>query len=185
MRRKLMRRKFALLLAVLAVASTASAEVKDSAANGFTIASTFTAKGTPEEVYRKIVNVGEWWSSEHTFSGDAHNLTIDPRAGGCWCEKLAKVNGSVAHMQVATAWPGTILVLTGGLGPLQQMGASGAMTFKLSPADGGTKVDFVYVVSGYTPQGMNALAPVVDRVLMNAVSRLHSYIDTGAADAKK
>ena len=177
--------KVFLVAAIIAMACSAFADVKDSAANGFTVTSTFTTKSAPDEVYRKIVNVGDWWSSEHTFSGDAHNLSLDPRAGGCWCEKLPKANGSVAHMQVATAWPGVLLVLTGGLGPLQQMGASGAMTFKLSPAEGGTKVEFVYVVSGYAPQGMNSLAPVVDRVLMNGMARLASYINTGVTTPAK
>ena len=182
-----MKLKFIGVAVLLAVScSSAVAEVKDSAANGFTIATTFTAKGTPDEVYRKITNVGDWWNPEHTYSRNAHNLTLDARAGGCWCEKLPRLNGSVAHMKVATAWPGVLLVLTGGLGPLQQMGVSGAMTFKLSPADRGTKVEFTYAVTGYTPHGMNALAPVVDGVLMNAMSRLQSYIDTGTAgDAKK
>ena len=181
-----MKGKMILLMAVLTTTCTAVAEVKDSAANGFTITSSFTVKVSADQAYRKIVAVGNWWSSEHTYSGNAHNLTLDASAGGCWCEKLPKVNGSVAHMQVATAWPGMMLVMTGGLGPLQQLGASGAMTFKLSPAEGGTKVEFVYVASGYAPQGMNALAAPVDGVLMNAMARLRSYIDTGvAADPKK
>ncbi len=174
-----MSRTMVVLLALLCLAGTAIAEVKDQAANGFTIATTFTVKGAPDDVYRKITNVADWWSSAHTYSGDARNLTLDAKAGGCWCEKLPKANGSVEHMRVATAWPGTLLVLTGGLGPLQQMGVSGAMTFKLSPADGGTKIEFNYAVAGYAPPGMAALAPVVDRVLMDGLARLRSYVETG------
>lgn len=168
-----------LLFGIGLLSATCTAEVKDSSANGFTIATTFVAKGSPDEVYRKIVSVGESWSSEHSYSGDARNLTLDAKAGGCWCEKLPKVNGSVAHMQVATAWPGRLLLLTGGMGPLEQMGASGAMTFKLASAQEGTKVEFTYASSGYYPQGMNALAPTVDKVLMEAITRLRSYIQTG------
>lgn len=127
-----MKSKLKMLLAVTLLSTIALADIKDSAANGFTITSSFTAKGSPAEVYRKIASVGDWWNSEHTYSGDAHNLTLDARAGGCWCEKLAKSGGTVRHMQVETAWPGTLLVLSGGLGPLQQLGVSGAMTFKLT-----------------------------------------------------
>ena len=180
-----MKRILVVIAAVILTACTTVAEVKDSATNGFTIATTFTVKGTPGDVYRKIVNVAEWWKSEHTYSGNAHNLTLDARAGGCWCEKLTG-NGSVAHMQVATAFPGTMLVLTVVLGPLQPMGSSGAMTFNLSSAAEGTKVDFTYTVTGYSPRGMSTLAPVVDGVLMNAMARLQSYINTGVAnDAKQ
>ena len=164
---------------LLLFAMSAFAEVKDSAAGGFTIVHSFTVKGAPNEVYRKITLVGNWWSSDHTYSGDAHNLTLDAKAGGCWCERLPKTAGSVAHMQVATAWPGTLLVMTGGLGPLQSMGASGAMTFKLTAAGEDTKVEFTYVVSGYSPQGMSAIAPAVDGVLMGAMKRLQAYIETG------
>jgi hypothetical protein len=178
-------RLITLLIAIIVLSISSPAEVKDSAANGFTIVSTFTAKGSPSETYRKILAVADWWSSAHTFSGDAHNLTIDAKAGGCWCESLPKIGGSVAHMRVATAFPGTMLVMIGGLGPLQSMGASGAMTFKLSPAEGGTKVEFLYVVTGYHPQGMNSIASGVDSVLMEAVSRLHSYLDTGNPEPKK
>jgi hypothetical protein len=174
-----------LFFAVLAFSMSSFADVKDSGATGFTIVGSFTAKGTPDEVYHKIVAVGEWWSSDHTYSQDAHNLTLDAKGGGCWCEKLPKVGGSVVHMQVATAWPGMMLVLTGGLGPLQAMGASGAMTFKLTPAAEGTKVDFMYVVNGYNAQGMNAIATPVNGVLMEALARLHNYVDTGNAELRK
>lgn len=170
-----------LKLALLLILATLPvfADVKDSAANGFTITSSFTTRLSPAETYRKIVAVGDWWDSAHTYSSDAHNLTIDARAGGCWCEKVPKMNGSVMHMQVATVLPGSLLVLTGALGPLQQMGASGAMTFKLTPADGGTRVDFTYAATGYFPQGMNTLAPIVDKVLMEGIARLRNYIDLG------
>ena len=180
-----MKIKFLLPLFAIALTGTACADVKDSAANGFIITSSFTTTGSPEEVYRRIVVVGDWWSSDHTYSGDAHNMSLDLKAGGCWCEKLPKNGGSVMHMQVATAYPGAFLVLTGAIGPLQQMGASGAMTWKLAPAPGGTKVEFIYAVTGYHPQGMNSVAPMVDKVLMEAVSRLHSYVDTGNAAPKK
>ena len=179
-------RRLTLLAMLTLVTLSVSADVKDSGAAGFTIVSFFTVKGSPADTYRKIIAVGDWWSSDHTYSGDAHNLAIDARAGGCWCEKLPKSGGSVAHMQVASAMPGTMLVMTGGLGPLQSMGANGAMTFKLTAVDGGTKVDFMYVVNGYHPQGMAVLAAPVDSVLMDAISRLHNYLETGTpAPAKK
>ena len=75
---------------LLAFASAfASAEVLDSAANGFTVKTTLNIKAAPDEVYRKLVHdIGEWWNSAHTFSGDAHNLSIEDRLGGCFCEKL-------------------------------------------------------------------------------------------------
>lgn len=180
-----MRSRLLVFFVVMVGSTLALADIKDAGANGFTISNSFTTHGSPAEVYRKIAAVGDWWSAEHTYSGDAHNLTLDARAGGCWCEKLPKTGGSVMHMQVATAMPGALLVLTGALGPLQQMGTSGAMTFRLTPTSDGTKVDFTYAAAGYHPQGMNAIAPMVDKVLMEAVSRLRNYLDFGDPALKK
>ena len=178
-----MKRKLLVVLFAVAAAIAAPAEVKDAGANGFTITHSFTVKGTTNEVFAKVVAVGSWWSNEHTYSGDARNMALEARPGGCWCEKLP-AGGGVAHMHVATVIPGQLLVMSGGLGPLQQMGATGSMTFKLAQSAEGTTVTFTYAVSGYAPGGMNALAAPVDSVLMNAVGRLQSYIETGSA-AKK
>jgi hypothetical protein len=58
-------------------------EPLDMETSEFTVKISVTIHAAPEEVYQKLVhNVGEWWSSEHTFSGDAHNLTIDDKPMG-------------------------------------------------------------------------------------------------------
>ena len=85
-----------LLAAALALAPRlALSDVVDSSAAGFTVKTTVQIQAAPAEVYRKLVfNVGDWWNPQHTFSGDAHNLSIDDKADGCFCEKLAN-GGSV------------------------------------------------------------------------------------------
>src|SRR5919201_3470532 len=141
--------KFALGAVVCCVLTQALlfAEVTDSTANGFTIKITTSIHAAPADVYRRLLRVGEWWNSAHTFSGAAENLSIEERAGGCFCEKWP--NGGVRHMQVFFLQPGKMLRLYGGLGPLQGMAATGPMTFNLSPADGGTKLELTYTVTGY------------------------------------
>src|SRR5437764_12954737 len=144
-----------MLAAILCVAGPAMmAEVVDSSANGFTVKSTLTIKAAPDAVYRQIIHVGDWWDSAHTFSGDAHNLSIEEKPMGCWCEKLPQ-GGGVRHMEVVFLSPGKKLVLTGGLGPLQMMAVTGAMTFQLSASEGGTKLEVNYTVAGYLPTGLN------------------------------
>src|SRR5258708_1983944 len=105
---------------VMLVPAWASATVADSSAGGFTVKYSFTLKAAPADIYKKVVQVGEWWNSEHTYSGDAHNLTMEEKGGGCWCEKLPK-GGVVKHMEVLTLMPGSRIVLDGALGPLQSM----------------------------------------------------------------
>ena len=178
--------KFAILLALLIAVfqSDAGAEITDSAPNGFTYTQVLTIKATPEVVYRRLLEVGNWWDSAHTFSGDAHNLTMDARPMGCWCEKLSH-GGGVRHMEFVSVMPAKMLVLTGALGPLQSMAATGTMKFTLSPSGGDTKLDVTFSVGGYLPTGMNSLAAPVAGVLTQQFTRLKSYIETGSPEAKK
>ncbi len=99
------------------------AEVADSASNGFTLKTTIQIQAPPDTVYRRLIQVGDWWDPAHTFSGDAKNLSIDEKPTGCFCEKLAN-GGGVRHLEVVFLAPGKRLVLSGGLGPLQSMGAT-------------------------------------------------------------
>src|SRR5215469_13952703 len=102
---------------VITLSPAVRAEVKDSTPGGFTIKSTVTIHASPADVYRRLVGeIGNWWSSGHTFSGDAHNLAIEERPMGCFCEKLPN-QGGVRHMEVVFVAPGKTLGLIGGLGP--------------------------------------------------------------------
>ncbi len=163
----------------LLVPGRAPAAVADSSANGFTAELTLNIQAPSDEVYRKLVrNIGDWWDASHTFSANPHNLTIDDKPGGCFCEKLAS-GGGVRHMQVLYADPGKRLVLSGALGPMQTMAATGSMTIELTPSNGGTKLDVTYAVAGYLPAGMNTLAPIVDSVVAAQFTRLKNYAEHG------
>jgi uncharacterized protein YndB with AHSA1/START domain len=160
------------------------ADVTDSAPNGFTVKLAIAIQAPPQEVYSRLVhNVGDWWDPMHTFSGDAHNLSIDDKPMGCFCEKLPG-GGGARHLEVVYADPGKRLVLAGGLGPLQSMAATGSMTIQLAPAGDGTKLSVVYAVTGYFPAGMNTWAPPVDAVLRQQFSRLKNLIENGKAAPK-
>ncbi len=174
-----MKSKLMLSVIFCLIATTMMGEVVDSSANGFTVKTTVTIKAAPDAVYRQIIHVGDWWDSAHTFSGDAHNLSIEEKPMGCWCEKLPQ--GGVRHMEVVFLSPGKKLVMIGGIGPLQSMATTGSMTFQLSPAEGGTKLELTYAVAGYLGSGLNNLAAPVDGVLGQQVGRLKSFIETGKA----
>ena len=156
------------------------ADVVDSSAGGFVVKETITIQAAPQEVYKRIFRVGEWWSPQHTFSGDAHNLTIDDRPMGCWCEKLT--TGGARHMEVVLAAKGKALVLSGGMGPLQSMAVTGAMSFDFTPDKGGTKLDLTYAVGGYLAAGLNTLAGPVDGVLTAQMGRLKNFVELGRAE---
>lgn len=179
-----------LALPSLLLAGAAGAAVVDSADHGFTVHSAVEVAAAPGPIYITLVQqVGAWWDSEHTFSGDAANLTIDPRPGGCFCERLPD-GGGVLHLTVVYAAPGKLLRLRGGLGPLQGTSATGSLTFALSPVEGAegriaesrTRVELTYQVGGYLPGGLGGWAAGVDRVLGEQLGRLARYVETGSPE---
>ena len=169
-------RGLAPLTLALAVAGPAAAEVKSAAPNGFEVAATLVIAAPSDRVYSALGEIGRWWSSSHTLSRDSANLSLELRAGGCFCERL-KDRGSVAHMMVVYAAPGAGLRLRGALGPLQAEGVDGALSWTLKPAEGGTSITQSYVVGGYIRGGMEPWAPRVDRVLNEQLQRLKSFVE--------
>jgi hypothetical protein len=173
-------RKILLIAFLFSLTPLASrADVADSAANGFTIKIATVIRARPEEVYNRLIhNVGDWWSSEHTYSGDAHNLSIEDKVLGCFCEKFPG-GGGVRHMQVILIMPNKMLVMSGVLGPLQKFGTTGTMTFTLLPVHNDTRLEVTYAVGGYLNGGLNTWSDPVDKVLTEQVTRFRSYVETG------
>ena len=178
--------RYRLTLAVslfLAVAPLVRAEVVELSANTMKIKQVRTVNATPAKVWKAFLEVNHWWSSDHTFSGDAANLHLDARPGGCWCETLPD-GGGAQHLTVVYVAPNKRMTLSGGLGPLQTAGVAGALTFQIVPKGDSTEIDIIYSVGGYYTGGLNAVAPAVDGVLGEQLDRLQRLIETGSADAK-
>jgi hypothetical protein len=164
--------------------NTARPEVMDSAANGFTVKTTLMIAASPDDVYRRLIhNVGDWWDAEHSFSGDSHNLSIEEKPMGCFCEKLPN-QGSVRHMEVVFLAPGKAVGLSGALGPLLSIAEAGSMNIRFAAAEGGTKLDVTYAVTGYLAKGMNTWAAAVDAVVTQQFARLKAYAEKGDAGLK-
>lgn len=160
---------------VLFAAGAAQAEVKDADKTGFMVVQTVDIMAPPARVFQDLVAVGKWWDGAHSYSGNAQNMHIDARAGGCFCENTP--DGSVKHMEVVYVKKDAALRMKGGLGPLQTMG-DGALTFELAPKNAGTTVTLRYRVWGYDANGMNAIANAVDGVLAAQLARLKSQAET-------
>ncbi|MGZ3246961.1 MAG: SRPBCC family protein [Croceibacterium sp.] len=167
----------------LACAAPASADVTGQSANGFATAGTVTIAAAPDRVWAGLVQPGRWWDSEHSWSGNAANLTLDPRAGGCFCEALAD-GGSVEHMRVIYADPARQLRLSGALGPLQGEALAATLSIKLEKAGEGTRLSWSYKVGGYTDLPIAQIAPAVDGVVSAQFVRLRHLVETGAPQAK-
>lgn len=168
------------IVAILAAAIAATnAEVIETSDAGFLVKNEAQIAGTPLEVYRALTErIEQWWNPEHTFSGDAGNLSLDPNPGGCLCERLPG-KGGVVHLTVIYVDPAKELRLNGALGPLQRDGLAGTMTWTLSAAGTNTKVELSYSVGGYRAGGLRGLASPVDGVLNGQLQRLKRYVETG------
>ncbi len=165
-----------IVVVAMATSPMVLAEVTAAGSNGFSIHHSVALDVSAEEAYRAITEeVGKWWIADHTWSGDSANLSIEARAGGCFCEALPG-GGSMQHMQVTWAQPGKELRMTGGLGPLQMMGVHGGMQWLLKPAEGGSVLEYNYTVTGFSPDGLAGLAAIVDTVQGQQLEALRVYL---------
>ena len=163
--------------ALLLIPTPAMAEVKSATDGGFDIVTTADVAASPAQLYVMLVTPARWWNKAHTYSGDAKNLSIDAQAGGCFCEAL-KDRGSVEHARVIFAQPARLLRLQGALGPLQADAVTGTLSFALTPAGSGTRVEMHYSVGGYRAGGFAALAPMVDTVLGEQLAALKAAAES-------
>ncbi len=139
--------------------------------HGFTTSNSATVSASPDAVWAALIDPAQYWNGEHSWGGDAAAFSLDPRAGGCFCETLPD-EGSVEHMRVTMVQPGRTLRLSGALGPLQSEGLAGSLTWQLEPVDGGTRIVQSYAVGGHMAFPVEAIAPAVDGVVREQLERL-------------
>lgn len=155
---------------------SAIAAVKDAAPAGFTVENTQVVPVDTETAWKALTqDVDRWWPKDHTWWGAASRLSIDARAGGCFCE----IGGAqqAQHLTVTFVDPGKTLRMVGGLGPLQGMGLSGVVEFRLEPAEGGgTRITLYCRSGGYSPDDVGKFAPVVDKVQGQQLGGLADYL---------
>ena len=171
-------RKHSLPLAWLLMFGTSPtwAEVQDVKEGSFRTESVVLVDAPPAQAYRLLVRLPEWWDPAHTWSGKSRNLSLQPKAGGCFCEKLAD-GGSVEHARVVFAQPGQLLRMVGAFGPLQEMPVSAVLSFALAPDGAGTRITMTYRVAGALGMDSAKLAPLVDQVMSSQFSRLRDHIN--------
>jgi uncharacterized protein YndB with AHSA1/START domain len=159
---------------------SAHAAVVESNGNGFAVEEKAHIAAPPARVYAALIHPESWWNSEHTFSQNAKNLSLDARAGGCFCETLPG-GGSVAHLTVAAVMPNSTLRLRGAMGPFQAQGVDGALTFTLKASGSGTDLTLDNNVGGFVKGGMGKWPEAADGMLTDLVAHLKYYVETGKA----
>jgi uncharacterized protein YndB with AHSA1/START domain len=171
--------RLSVALVLAAAAFGASAGVVQVAPNGFLIRHEASISAAPAKVYEALVErVGSWWNPSHTYSHDAKNLSIDARPGGCFCERFP-AGGGIEHMRIIYVAPGEVIRMSGALGPFQQHGLAGSLTWRLASAPGGTTLSLGYSIGGFMEGGFDRLAPAADAMLGEQVQRLKLFVETG------
>ncbi len=160
-------------IALLCAAIPAAAATSDVSPSGFLVAHRAEVPAAPAAVFAAVTQVGKWWNSAHTYSGKSDNLSIDARAGGCFCERWG--DNSIEHMRVLYVARDQALRMEGSLGPLQQMAVTGVLTFLVAPgADGKTVLSLGYRVRG-AEANLDKMAGPVDNMLGEQFARLVEY----------
>ena len=160
-------------IAVFGLTSPAAAELARVTDDGFVSRHEVVVEASPKDVWLALIAPAGWWRSEHTWSGDAANLTLTPQAGGCFCETIPEVDepdrftlqGSVEHMRVVQAYPEQALRMQGALGPLQSEPVIGVLTVTISSVDAGTRIVWEYNVGGSMRYDVPVIAKAVDGVM--------------------
>ena len=160
-----------ILTAMLSLAAPAPAAVEASTDHGFEIRHEVLLAMPPAAAWKRIGRIQDWWSKDHTYSGNAANLRLALVPGGCFCERFP-AGGGIEHLRVTYADPARRAVLTGGLGPLLYEGVAWSLDIMLKAERQGTRVTVTYRAAGFARANGKALAPLVDRVIGEQVARL-------------
>lgn len=175
----------------LALSPPAAAEVVEQGEDSFVTRETRIVEASPREAWMALISPAKWWNNDHTWSGDAANMSLTPQAGGCFCERIPEIEtrekvglaGSVQHMVVVYAAPDEALRMRGALGPLQSEAVTGVLTIALDTVEQGTSITFEYVVDGYMRYEVPTISKAVDGVMtqqLAGLAELLGPVDTPA-----
>lgn len=173
-------------------AAPLAAEVVEEKPSGFVSRHETIVTASPKEVWLALISPAGWWRSDHTWSGEAKNLTLTPQAGGCFCETIPEVDtpgrftleGSVEHMRVIQAYPEQALRMQGALGPLQSEPVIGILTVAISEVKEGTRIVWEYNVGGSMRYEVPVISKAVDGVMgaqLTALAKLLGPVSVAPA----
>lgn len=160
-------------LAALVCGAPVAAELTRTTDDSFVSRHEVVVEATPKQVWLALISPADWWTDEHTWSGESANLSLMPKAGGCFCETIPErdepgrftLEGSVEHMRVVQAYPEIALRMVGNLGPLQSEPVTGVLTIAISTVDNGTRIVWEYNVGGPMRYEVPVIAKAVDGVM--------------------
>lgn len=163
------------------IALPAAAQVVERGDDYFVLRYEMDLESPPEDMWVSLEDIGQWWDSAHTYSGDASNMTLALTPGGCFCEKLAD-GTEFEHGRVVEADPETGVLLDAPLGPLKGKAtlAQWSIGWTGAPGGGGWRLVMTFVVRG---PGLGTFADGVDGVMRTQYGRFTHFLHYGEAPA--
>ena len=169
-----------LLPLALAAAAPANADVVQQSDSGFIVREIAEVPADNWASWTALTSPAKWWNPAHTWSGKAENLYIDSQATGCFCELMpvpegapeGTRRGSAEHMHIVQSAPGTMLRMSGALGPMQGEAVKGVLTITFKKAPTGTQIVWEYVIGGYMRFKPEQISKAVDGVMSEQLARL-------------
>ncbi len=165
-------------LALGLLATPASAEVVSRTEDGFILRYRMSLDTTPQDIIGAMSRVGEWWDSDHTYSGDAGNISVDLTPGGCWCEAMPDAE-PFRHGTTREVAAGHLL-FDAPFGPLNGKATKADLRVEWPAASRGHEITWTMTIEG---PGLGALAGPVDGVMGAGFGRFVRFLDTGEPSA--
>jgi len=157
--------------------------VKSSKPDGFLIEQRIIVKSDVDATWAALFEPKLWWSKAHTWSGSSDNLTIERKAGGCFCENWS--GGGVEHARVLFLKDRDTLRMQGALGPMQSLAVNAVIEFKLTQGKDGTQIDMTYRASGGSESMLDKIAAPADGMLTEQMAGLKKYLDAAGEAARQ
>lgn len=157
-----------LIVLGVSLAVPAHAEVTERHADGFTLRMSTSVNAGWGQAFFAVGDVARWWNAEHSYSGDAANLSMELRPGACFCEAMPD-GTTFEHGRVVAIDQRREVRLDAPLGPLKGMATRADLVFGWNNTIGADQVlTLTYVVEG---EGLGGFADPVDQVLTDQFQR--------------
>ncbi len=181
------------LLPLAFAAAPAQAELVQHSDSGFIVREIAEVPADNWASWAALTSPAKWWNPQHTWSGKAENLYIDSQATGCFCELMpvpegapeGTRRGSAEHMHIIQSAPGTMLRMSGALGPMQGEAVKGVLTITFKKAPKGTQIVWEYVIGGYMRFKPEQISKAVDGVMGEQLGRLAKSLGGDLVAAKE
>ena len=167
-----MRKLLIAVVAVLAAASPAAAEIVSRSENAVTMRFAAPTRIDGVRASGSLEALPLWWDGDHSYTGDAANLSLDLAPGGCWCERMPD-GTDFDHGRTVSAEDGRIL-FHAPFGPLRGKATRADLTVAWAE----TGVTWTFVIEG---PGVGAMADPVHGVMEAGFQRWVRFLEAEAA----